>query len=227
MRIPVNGEAPEPVTVIVPLSKEPIKRPDLGFKNPREEYIFADPSEALSMPEVARRWAAKYPKRYTEDGILKAATVHNWRGERENFLEYINRERTRIYGQKMAELKADELIEATKRHRNLGNTLQNLLWNKLKYEKGEMLLMHNGQSVDIKASDIIRAAKEGVAIERKALGLVEMVVNVQFAEELVNNYTQVVSKYVTDPVLLRSIGRDLESVLTAKYEQLENFKANE
>jgi hypothetical protein len=146
------------------------KRDHLAFNDPREEYVFT----TQSMAEVIVRWDGK--QGHTRASILSRRTREKWDEQKENFARVLDGERAAAFARKVADSDSDELVKAVKRHRQLGLLLQQFALGKQtlidrKDGRKEMVFEDRGEAIPVSFGDIIRAIKEGVTIERKALGL--------------------------------------------------------
>jgi hypothetical protein len=93
-------------------SQESQNENELGFRNPRDEFIFS--RDELPSEVVCRKWDGTKNGFYKADTIWRAYANEGWEQQRKLFRNFLERERAQMYGKKLAELDADELIEATK-----------------------------------------------------------------------------------------------------------------
>ena len=67
----------------------------------------------------------------------------------------------------------------------------------------------------------IQAAKNGIEIERKALGLADQVINIQFVKETAKEFITIVAKYVRDEGVLKNISEDIQLMVERETSNLE------
>jgi hypothetical protein len=198
--------------------------PDTAFRDPREEYVFT----TIRFGELLLKWDGKLG--HTEDSMRRRMAAEGWDRQKEDFAKVLANERAVQFARKLADDESEELHKAIKRHRQLGVVYQQVPITKQRIVEStgadgmvrkEIIFVDAGERVEMTASDIRNFGKDGVAMERKALGLADEVVRVQFTEEIVSEVWSCVTKYVDDPATLRNLGADLQAVLMRREEALE------
>jgi hypothetical protein len=206
------------------MARIPGNRPPIAFDTPREEYVYG----GAGLMEVILRWQGQ--KSWTEKSIRYRHDTEGWKGQREQFVRVLANERTMAFARKLADLESDELSKAIKRHRQLGYIYQQVPISKQRVvekrgpdgvARKEVIFVDNGEQVQMTASDIRNFGKDGVAMERKALGLADEVIRVEFAQTLVEEVWTCITKYVDDPATIRNLGEDIHAVLLKREEALE------
>lgn len=209
------------------MARVPGSRPPLAFADPREEYIFT----RQPIDKVADKWSGQ--KGHTRESVLKRHQTEGWDDQKQDYERVLVNERAAAFARKVADIESDEIVGAVKRHRQLGFMYQQVPISKQRVVehrgddgkvRKEVVFVDGGERVPLTGSDICRFGKEGVAMERRALGLADKIVQVQFAETFITEVWTVVAKYVDDPSVQRSIGRELEERLHKQFEMLEQQK---
>lgn len=202
-------------------------RPSDDYPTPMHEYIFSP--EQVIYSELAERWK----------GVpgWKPTTIHNrgqeegWPRRRREFWEGVHREvENRVQG-KIAETMAENIVETNNRHIAFGRLLQS-------FGKAMMVVDSEG-TIKIKdpttgnyiaattVGDAIRFIREGAEMERKAFGLADQVVRVQFARDVGKKYFDIIKKYIDDPALLRNIMTDFEEDIQKEVDELGRMTSGE
>ena len=183
------------------------------------------------MEKWAERWGVAY------DTIRKRSSVDprgSWRQQRERFWKDVRERQEATMKQQLSDEMSGVVMDANKRHLDEGKRLQEagsrFRLASMMLTLGVAVCPHCKGEVpvpkgEMKASDAGRTAsrmiKDGVDMERKALGLAETVVKLEFAREYGKLFAEVVGKYVNDPAVLRNIQRDLDDALAEDREKLE------
>jgi hypothetical protein len=147
-----------------------------------------------------------------------------WEEQRQIFLKYVNREKALVFGKKLAELGATDLMEADRRQRSLGMSLQMIGRGAIRIDQQNPLnsrLEQMGKTLELSARDVAYLIKTGAEIERKAFGMVQQASDVVYAEQFTNLVVQVVNKFVVDPETKRNIGTEVYKALMQQHEALE------
>lgn len=194
------------------------------FKNPREHFIYGE--REIGYAALWQAWDGHCDiKNYRT--LMKIAAKEQWKKQRNKYWNEFRKLKVQEYQKRMAELEADELVEAVKRHKRHGLALQTVFRTAVKIKDGKAWFEVDGEKIPLTASAIIRAAEKGIDIERKALGLVEQVVKIEYAEDFADKLASVISKYIDDPSTLRNIGREFKILLQRQYDELELMKVNQ
>jgi hypothetical protein len=207
--------------LIVPDLECTEKKPESKFKNPREEYIYSE--DPISIDMLAKKWAWK--KNCSRFTLNQKSRHQYWKQVRKNFWDECAKKREEEFHKQIVTKDVEELVEASRRHKQLGQTMQGLFHTSIKKEKGKTYLIRSdGEEIPLKAGDVIRAGKEGFEIERKALGYTDQVVQISFAEDVMSQVFDIVCKYIDDPSVVRNIQADLDVIRKKHQEKLEEFK---
>lgn len=187
------------------------------FSSPREAFVFSDLSPALE--DLAEVWTGvpiENRKSSTWDlpGLRRAALAERWEDQRRLFMDSVRQATIRAYGEKIGEQEVANLEEATKRHRAAVQSLSLYASGKMVGKtrpdgKTELCFEEQGVPLTPKASDVIRAIKEYVQLDRQVLGLADQVNRFYVFVEMSEIFTTVVRKYLTDPAILRNIYMDI------------------
>lgn len=152
------------------------------FSSPREAFVFSDLSPALE--DLAEVWTGvpiENRKSSTWDlpGLRRAALAERWEDQRRLFMDSVRQATIRAYGEKIGEQEVANLEEATKRHRAAVQSLSLYASGKMVGKtrpdgKTELCFEEQGVPLTPKASDVIRAIKEYVQLDRQVLGLADL-----------------------------------------------------
>lgn len=208
-------------------TKEPTPEEVGGYLDPHDDFVF-NPEQPF-LDAVVERWAGKDKSstKFTEKLIRERHSGERWDEQRRVFLQYVNCEKAAVFGKKLAELGANDLMEADRRQRGLGMSLQMIGRAAIHIDRENPLnsrLEHLGKTMEMSARDVAYLIKTGAEIERKAFGMVQQVADVVYAEQFTNLVVQVVNKFVVDPETKRSIGAEVYQALMQQHEALEENK---
>lgn len=181
-----------------------------NYPTPRDEYILSP--EPIALVDLYRKWKAKGIVRTSKTNFELKCKKENWVSERKIMQERIRERAAKKYVDRMAGRMESSWFDATRRHMDIGKGMQ---------AKGAKVLFQLVDEQDIKASESIRMLKEGVDIERKALGLADQVVQFQFVQEVSGVFMEVVGNYVTDPDVIENIAKDVLDYVKNKASGLE------
>ena len=191
------------------------------FKNPREEYIYSE--EPVTVKDLSKKWSHK--KNCSLPSLQQKSCNEHWKRARKFFWDECAKKREEEFHKQIVTKDVEELVEASRRHKQLGQTMQGLFHTSIKKIGGKTYLVRSdGEEIPLKAGDVIRAGKEGFEIERKALGYTDQVVQISFAEDVMSQVFDIVCKYIDDPSVVRNIQADLDVIRKKHQEKLEEFK---
>lgn len=182
------------------------------YPTPRDEYVYSP--EAVSLSELAKRWKGEPGCGY--GNLEKRCRLDGWVAERDKFWGGVRKRMAEQAQAEIADRMKDSIVEANERHMEQGQMLQTVGQTLVvkfasKREDGTTPMddIRPGEGLRIAA----RASKDGVDIERKALGLADRVVQVQFAKETAAEFVEIVTKYVSDPDVLENIAKDVDGIV--------------
>lgn len=190
------------------------------WKSPHDEFVYG--REELTIEQIAEKWHGKHKKIkylskdihgdqcdqvWDREEILTMYRRQDWEFTRKHFQRSTEIRTVQRYQEKLVEIDAQELADATKKHREVGNRLINIF---MRHTEGGRFVDEHGNPLEVKPTDVIRSGKEGVGVERKALGLADDAVRIEFINKVCCIVNETIVKYVDDPSVLRSIGKDLE-----------------
>ena len=193
-----------------------------GYLDPHDDFVFNSMQPTLD--EVLARWAKT---KFSEKLIRARYSSERWEEQRQVFLRYVNREKALVFGKKLAELGATDLMKADRRQRDLGMSLQMIGRGAIRIDQQNPLnsrLEQMGKTLELSARDVAYLIKTGAEIERKAFGMVQQASDVVYAEQFTNLVVQVVNKFVVDPETKRNIGTEVYQALMQQHEALEANK---
>jgi len=194
----------------------------MKYMNPMDEYIYS--TDKITIPELAKKW--KGVKGCSQVSLVKRCAKEKWKSKREKFWKDIRDDMQKMAAEQIAADMAEGVLETNRRHRQQGQILQNVANKIIKHFVG----LHKddmGKIKDMKTGEALRVAIKGVTdganLERKALGLADTILKVQFVKEIGAEFVDIVTKYVSDPVVLENIARDIEALINKESEDLEEM----
>jgi len=171
--------------------------------DPELAFITAFPP--ITLRELAER--AGYTREYMEQLSAK----HGWMKKREEFLSVIRQKAL----EQLSDTASSKIVEANKRHIKIGQGSQHLAALGI----NEVNQRFEKDAVDdVKTGELMRAsaqaAKAGVDIERKGLGLADQVMYVQNTREFVAIVMIVLQQHLgSQPDVLENVVHDLTEKL--------------
>jgi len=204
------------------------KRKKKRVLDPFSVYV-QDPE--MSLPGLSRKIGVPL------NTLKKISAREGWVERKKRFWDDVRRQATEDAARRISEEMGDAIVEATRRHRDEGKGLQTVGVKMLREADRLIKAAEEGWKCPecgkpvglpkLKPGEALRAAvqsvKGGVEVERRALGLAETIVKIEFAREYGKVVVDIVGKYIDDPVVLRNIARDLDSFTAAEEEKLEQW----
>ena len=203
--------------------QEPEESPTNEYPDIKTEYVYSP--EMPSLEHLSIKW--KKHKACSKSAVLHRAAKENWTELRRKFHEGAQQKAFDLAQQKLAQEMSESVIDANRRHVQLGRALQTIGASAFKKgPAGHLVVVDNADEkqppIPFKsAKDAAQFVRDGTELERKALGLADQIVKVQMARDLARKTVEVVGKYVTDPDVLENIGRDMEIIVGAEEEILD------
>ena len=201
------------------LSKEALKRrrriQQFGWPDPADHYIFNP--ETITIAELAKHWHGE--RGCTEQWLRVRCADEKWVSKRKDHFNSLYAMIAEESQEKLAGEMADNVVDANRRHIRGGRLIQSISMKLIEYYKMDLKKMRTGEAMRI----AIKAMKDGVDIERKALGLADQVVKVQFTKDMAKEFLGVVSKYIQDPDVLENIVADLDGIVNEQADELQNM----
>lgn len=187
------------------------------WKNPREMYVFSE------VPVTLKQAARAFGK--SCDTVARNAAKDKWKWHRKRYQEKMRARVEEELLQRQTESRARAIEQANARHVQGGQKIQTLAG--AVYDKMAPALEKD--NADMKTSEGLRVAttmfREGVAVERRGLGLEDQIVKVTFVRILVQQVLQIIQKYVTDPIIYENITKDMELMVSEERSELDEVLA--
>lgn len=196
------------------------------FETPRDEYIFS--SIRISFEDLASKWKG-VKKGYSFANLLRNSRKENWPLQRKDYQKKVRKEIDKRTVEKLGDKLSNTIVDANLRHMKLGQMMQEFGSSMIVVDEENKCMyiqdpITKERIVPKNVNEIVRVIKEGADLERKALGLADQVVKVQFARELGEIYFNIISKYIIDVTILKNIAGEIEGTLLKEEEKLENLK---
>lgn len=196
--------------------KKKKKRTKRGkYLTPYDEYVYSP--EPITLKELAKKW--KGHKGASLGQLGRLSTEYNWPGDRKRVWKEIRNKMERMTTEKIAVEMRDSVVETNRRHRQHGKAMQGIGVKTLAKFRDKVEDMKVGEGLRI----ALKALKDGVDVERKALGLADQVIKVQFAKDMGREFVEIVTKYVNDPDVLENINRDIGAVIERESSELDEM----
>lgn len=201
------------------------RRPNRKFSLPKWEYIYG--LDRPSIRQLAERW--KGVPGCSLGQLDRLCKREEWRRLRDDSWERIEREAAERMEQSAVERRTKAVQEASGRHVQVGKLLQG--HGAKNVQIADSKLLDKDQVEKLSPTDLQRAGArmmvDGVTVERKGLGLEDQVVNVYFARDITVKLLLVVQKFVTDPVVYRSIKRGFRDLVAGEEEKVQEMVEGE
>lgn len=198
------------------------------YNTPKDEYMYSPVK--ISIVALSKKWKG-VKKGYTFPSLIRKSQDEGWPRLRKNYQIVLKKEVEKKITAKLSERMSSGVVDANFRHIKLGQLMQDFGSSMIKYDNdrkcfyiqdpksGEIIIPKN-------LGEIVRFIKEGAILERKALGLADQIVKIQFARELGEMYFEIVGKYITEVSVLKNISGEIENVIAREEESLEQLKTH-
>lgn len=190
------------------------------YASPRDEFIYSE--KPISIKELYRKWKG-HPEGRHFNTLSKVSKKENWHRQREDFWIEVNVRAKERMIEDFSERRKSVVLEANKFHVKIGRDMQVIGMKNLVNETTR-------KPVDMKPGEAVRAVKDGVAIERKGLGLEDRYFIVRHTEKVVQRMLMVIKKHVTDVEVLENVAREFEMIVgeeNSKLDELVGTQAEE
>jgi len=187
-----------------------------SYLDPKDEFLYSP--NKITIRDLAKRWKGK--KGCSHSVLSKKAWREGWVERREEIWKDIRAKVRDEYVSEIATKMKDSIVDANERHINHGQVMQGVGVKTIKQFHEKVGSIEKPENALRVASTMI---KNGVDIERKALGLADRVVKIKFAKEIGKEFVQIVTKYVHDEEVLSNIAREIDGVVEKKTDELEDI----
>ena len=188
------------------------RNPRSHYLDPRDEYILS--KDKITLTKLAKKWGTNLTS------MQQRCTKEDWKKQRREHwtqvrCQVIEREQKRQIGER-----EKMIAQINDAHLRYGEVL-------LLAAKQLFKLFAQNPEESISPRDAARMlpqmVKAGVDIQRKAVGLADRKLEVEFAYSFVGSILNVIQKNVIDPDLYASIKRELEILLVSEGSGLEEM----
>jgi hypothetical protein len=184
-----------------------------GWGDPCDHYIY-NPTP-VTIRELHEIWKAE--RGASEQWLKMRCADEGWVSKRKKHFNDLFAMVAEESKEKLASEMADNVVDANKRHIQYGRMIQAIASKLIKFHQDSLGELKIGEAMRL----AIKAAKDGVDIERKALGLADQVVRVQFTKDVAKETIDIITKYIQDPNILENIVRDLDGMVDKQSEILQ------
>jgi hypothetical protein len=183
-----------------------VSKKERKYPDPKTQYVYT-PEPGISIGDLAEEW--KGVKNCSIHNLRRRRTAEGWVKERERVHEEVREKARELYISETSTRMKDSLVEANERHLKTGQVVESVALKTIQ--------KYHDNLDDMKTDSALRmavaAAKTGVDIQRKALGMADQVVKYTFAKDMSKEIVEIIAKYVVDPNVLENIMRDFESIV--------------